>query len=199
MTTAAVTAGPPQAPEGTLPRALRHQLLALPQRHDPVVDPGDLPHAQGRVQPELRADRADHADLPADGPLLQPLVGLYTDRHPKPHSLAFGMGSTLCGLLLLSVAPNFATVLVAAALVARARRCSTPSPRASRAWPRAGSRGWRSRSSRWAATRAAPWGRCWRRPWSCRTGRAPSPGSGWRRWWPSRCCGRSAPGTRRGT
>jgi hypothetical protein len=118
---------------------------------------------------------------------------------PKPHSLAFGMGSTLCGLLLLSVAPNFATVLVAAALVARARRCSTPSPRASRAWPRAGSRGWRSRSSRWAATRAAPWGRCWRRPWSCRTGRAPSPGSGWRRWWPSRCCGRSAPGTRRGT
>jgi len=33
--------------------------------------------------------------------LLQPLVGLYTDRYPKPHSLAFGMGSTLCGLLLL--------------------------------------------------------------------------------------------------
>ena len=49
--------------------------------------------------------------------LLQPLVGLYTDKHPKPHSLAFGMGSTLCGLLLLSVAPNFGTVLVAAALV----------------------------------------------------------------------------------
>jgi len=49
--------------------------------------------------------------------MLQPLVGLYTDRHPKPHSLAFGMGSTLCGLLLLSVAPNFGMILVAAALV----------------------------------------------------------------------------------
>ena len=49
--------------------------------------------------------------------LLQPLVGLYTDRHPKPYSLVFGMGSTLCGLLLLSVAPNFETVLLAAALV----------------------------------------------------------------------------------
>ncbi|MGB6100394.1 MAG: MFS transporter [Comamonas sp.] len=49
--------------------------------------------------------------------MLQPLVGLYTDRHPKPHSLAFGMGSTLCGLLLLSVAPNFGVILVAAALV----------------------------------------------------------------------------------
>ncbi|QEA12859.1 MFS transporter [Comamonas flocculans] len=49
--------------------------------------------------------------------MLQPLVGLYTDRHPKPHSLAFGMGSTLCGLLLLSVAPNFIVILIAAALV----------------------------------------------------------------------------------
>ena len=49
--------------------------------------------------------------------LLQPLVGLYTDRHPKPYSLAFGMGSTLCGIVLLSLAPNFGVVLLAAALV----------------------------------------------------------------------------------
>ncbi len=49
--------------------------------------------------------------------LLQPLVGLYTDKHPKPYSLAIGMGFTLVGLLVLSVAPNFATVLAAAALV----------------------------------------------------------------------------------
>ncbi|WP_343584386.1 MFS transporter [Herbaspirillum sp.] len=49
--------------------------------------------------------------------LLQPLVGLYTDKHPKPYSLAVGMGSTLCGLLLLSVAPNFGVLLLAAALV----------------------------------------------------------------------------------
>jgi len=49
--------------------------------------------------------------------LLQPLVGLYTDKHPKPYSLAVGMGSTLCGLLLLSVAPNFTVLLIAAALV----------------------------------------------------------------------------------
>ena len=49
--------------------------------------------------------------------LFQPLVGLYTDKHPKPYSLAIGMGFTLVGLLVLSVAPDFATVLVAAALV----------------------------------------------------------------------------------
>lgn len=49
--------------------------------------------------------------------LLQPLVGLYTDKHPKLYSLAIGMGATLCGFLLLSVAPNFAVLLLAAALV----------------------------------------------------------------------------------
>ncbi len=32
--------------------------------------------------------------------LLQPVVGLYTDKHPKPHSLAIGMGFTLWGLLV---------------------------------------------------------------------------------------------------
>jgi FSR family fosmidomycin resistance protein-like MFS transporter len=49
--------------------------------------------------------------------LLQPLVGMYTDRHPKPYSLAIGMGSTLIGLLLLSQAPSFPILLIAAALI----------------------------------------------------------------------------------
>ena len=49
--------------------------------------------------------------------LLQPLVGLYTDRRPLPFSLALGMGVTLCGLLLLSAADNFPAILLAAALV----------------------------------------------------------------------------------
>ncbi|CAJ0684038.1 MFS transporter [Ralstonia mannitolilytica] len=49
--------------------------------------------------------------------LLQPMVGLYTDKHPKPYSLAVGMGFTLVGLLLMSMAPNFGMLLLAAALV----------------------------------------------------------------------------------
>ena len=49
--------------------------------------------------------------------LLQPIVGLYTDHHPKPYSLAFGMGCTLVGLLVLGTAPNYGTLLLAAALV----------------------------------------------------------------------------------
>ena len=49
--------------------------------------------------------------------LLQPLVGLYTDRKPMPYSLSIGMGFTLCGLLLLSQANRYELLLVAAALV----------------------------------------------------------------------------------
>ncbi|WP_445658654.1 MFS transporter [Achromobacter sp. NCFB-sbj8-Ac1-l] len=49
--------------------------------------------------------------------LLQPFIGFYTDRHPKPYSLPVGMGFTLVGLLLLSVAPSFGWLLVAAVLV----------------------------------------------------------------------------------
>ena len=49
--------------------------------------------------------------------ILQPLVGLYTDKHPKPYSLAIGMSCTLTGLLALAFAPNYLTLLLAAALV----------------------------------------------------------------------------------
>ena len=49
--------------------------------------------------------------------LLQPLVGMVTDRKPMPYSLPIGMGFTLCGLLLLATAPNFSVLLIAAALV----------------------------------------------------------------------------------
>ncbi len=49
--------------------------------------------------------------------LLQPVVGLYTDRSPKPYSLAFGMGCTFTGLLVLAIAPNYGSLLFAAALI----------------------------------------------------------------------------------
>jgi FSR family fosmidomycin resistance protein-like MFS transporter len=49
--------------------------------------------------------------------LLQPLVGLYTDRHHRPYSLVVGMGFSLVGLLLLAVAGRLGSLLVAAGLV----------------------------------------------------------------------------------
>jgi MFS transporter, FSR family, fosmidomycin resistance protein len=49
--------------------------------------------------------------------MLQPVVGLVTDRRPQPYSLPIGMGSSLIGLLLLAVANSYFTILCAAALV----------------------------------------------------------------------------------
>ena len=49
--------------------------------------------------------------------LLQPVIGSYTDRSPRPYSLAAGMAFTLVGLVLLALAGNYALLLVAAALI----------------------------------------------------------------------------------
>lgn len=49
--------------------------------------------------------------------LLQPFVGQYTDKFPKPYSLAIGMGFTLAGLVVLSLATGFVPILVAVGLV----------------------------------------------------------------------------------
>lgn len=49
--------------------------------------------------------------------LLQPCVGVYTDKRPLPYSLAVGMGFTLSGLLMLSMAPSFGFLVLAACLV----------------------------------------------------------------------------------
>jgi FSR family fosmidomycin resistance protein-like MFS transporter len=49
--------------------------------------------------------------------LLQPLIGFYTDKRPRPFSLPVGMGATLIGLILLAAARTFPALLVAAALV----------------------------------------------------------------------------------
>jgi FSR family fosmidomycin resistance protein-like MFS transporter len=53
----------------------------------------------------------------ATASMLQPVVGFYTDRYPKPYSLPVGMCFTLAGLLLLSEAKVFPAILLAAALV----------------------------------------------------------------------------------
>src|SRR5438552_930257 len=49
--------------------------------------------------------------------LLQPMIGFYTDQHPKPFSLMLGMGFTLVGLLCLSATRSYPGLLASAGLV----------------------------------------------------------------------------------
>jgi FSR family fosmidomycin resistance protein-like MFS transporter len=49
--------------------------------------------------------------------LLQPVIGLYTDHHPKPYSLMIGMTFTFVGHLFLSAARTYPGLLVSAGLI----------------------------------------------------------------------------------
>jgi FSR family fosmidomycin resistance protein-like MFS transporter len=49
--------------------------------------------------------------------ILQPFVGLYTDRYPKPFSLAIGMAISLVGLFNLAFASNFYWILLSVSLI----------------------------------------------------------------------------------
>src|SRR5471030_1372540 len=96
--------------------------------------------------------------------LLQPWIGLYTDRRPLPFLLPLGMCFSMAGVLMLALVSSFPTLLIAAGLIGVGS--STFHPEASR-----------SRCSRSAATSARRSDHCWRRPSSSAGGRAISPGS----------------------
>src|SRR6218665_1033025 len=49
--------------------------------------------------------------------ILQPFVGLYTDRYPKPFSLAIGMAISLVGLFNLAYASNFYWILFSVSII----------------------------------------------------------------------------------
>ena len=53
----------------------------------------------------------------ATASVLQPLVGLYTDKRPTPFSLPFAPALTLIGLVVLGLAGSYAMILVGAALI----------------------------------------------------------------------------------
>ncbi len=49
--------------------------------------------------------------------LLQPLIGMYTDKRPLPYSLPIGMSSSLIGLVVLGFAPNYPALVLGAMLI----------------------------------------------------------------------------------
>lgn len=49
--------------------------------------------------------------------LLQPIIGVQTDRRPQPYSLAVGMGFTLVGLVMLGFAEDYWLLLAGAAAI----------------------------------------------------------------------------------
>lgn len=44
--------------------------------------------------------------------VMQPVVGMYTDKRPLPYALPIGLTSSMIGMLGLAFAPNFTTILI---------------------------------------------------------------------------------------
>lgn len=49
--------------------------------------------------------------------IFQPVVGLYTDKHPKPYSQLIALTCSMIGIVLLAYAPNFTWVLISVSMV----------------------------------------------------------------------------------
>ena len=49
--------------------------------------------------------------------MLQPLIGMFTDRRPVPYALPWAMGFTLIGLVLLAFSTNYGMLLGSVALI----------------------------------------------------------------------------------
>ncbi|MEN1967066.1 MFS transporter [Lentibacillus sp. N15] len=44
--------------------------------------------------------------------VMQPVIGMYTDKRPMPYALPVGLASSMLGMLGLALAPNFPTILI---------------------------------------------------------------------------------------
>jgi FSR family fosmidomycin resistance protein-like MFS transporter len=49
--------------------------------------------------------------------VLQPVIGVYTDKRPLPYSLAAGMAFTLAGMVLLGFGPTYGAIIAASAMI----------------------------------------------------------------------------------
>ena len=96
--------------------------------------------------------------------LLQPWIGLYTDKHPKPYLLPMGMVMTFMGIGLMSVAPSFNVLLVSAAMIGVVLLLFIQRHHALHAWRRVGNLEQHNRLFKWVATQVLPSALYWPQP-----------------------------------
>jgi MFS transporter, FSR family, fosmidomycin resistance protein len=109
--------------------------------------------------------------------MLQPVVGMVTDMRPQPYSLPIAMGCSLIGLLLLSVANNYPTILLAAALVGLGSSVFHPESSRVARMASGGRHGFAQSLFQVGAAPVRPSDRCSPRSSWCREGRRALPGS----------------------
>src|SRR5581483_283880 len=89
-------------PRHCLSGFIRNQLLSSSERHGAVADSSDFPILKTSFRLNFAQIGIITLAYQVTASLLQPVVGAYTDRRPRPYSLPVGMCVSLAGLLLLS-------------------------------------------------------------------------------------------------
>lgn len=117
--------------------------------------------------------------------VIQPLVGIYADKHHHSWQLAVGMLFTFTGIFILSMATSYAMVMLAVALMG----CGSSifHPQASQVAQVAAGKAWRRASSRWEATVDTPSDRSWQHSSSYPTDCMPCAGLPSLPWWHRVC------------
>ena len=142
---------------------LRFTLFGLPRtllkRWHPIGDSCCAADSARRARPDVHASGTHHLVIQVTSSLLQPLVGLTTDKHPTKYMLAIGMCSTLVGLVALSQASVFASMLLAVAFLGFGSAVFHPEATRIAQLRPAVAKDWLNRSFRSEETPAWLWGR----------------------------------------
>ncbi|WP_246320563.1 MFS transporter [Paenibacillus qinlingensis] len=110
------------APQNTTKSAMFGVLLAISLVHlfnDALqaVIPASFPILKGSLQLSFAQLGFITLMLNLTSSVLQPFVGLYTDKYPKPYLLPLSMVASLSGMIALAFAPSYLWVLFSVALV----------------------------------------------------------------------------------
>ncbi len=82
--------------------------LPFAQRHVAGAAACGLSDFARRLQSVVCPDRLSALVYQITASILQPFIGFYTDKHPKPFALPFAMLASGCGLMLLAFAGSYA-------------------------------------------------------------------------------------------
>ncbi len=92
--------------------------------------------------------------------IMQPVIGLFSDKRPTPAILPIGMGFTLTGMLLLAYAADYKAVLIAVIFVGLGSAAFHPEGSRVSIWRQDHAGDWHNPFSRLAAMQVNRWHRC---------------------------------------
>jgi hypothetical protein len=164
-------------------RSRRDYFLPPVERCHAGSPAGDLPDAKERVRLSFGQIGLLTLIFQVTAPLLQPIVGLYTDRRPQPYSLPLGMACSLLGMITLAFANSFSALLAGAALLGIGSSIFHPESSRLARLVSGGAHGFAQSFFQVGGHVGSALGRCWPHSSSRRGDVAALPGLAWRLFW----------------